>query len=121
MLTNVKLIGIIAGVVLSAGALFSAYKYVENIGYQKANKECTDKFQKYQQEINSKLNTLQSDFSTLSGVLVNNNEKLSGDISAIASRVKKLGPTTIIKEGKCTPAPVFVDSLNQAIDRVNSK
>ena len=116
-----KLIPYVLGAVLLSGSLFGAYKYVEKQGYDKAQVECTQKFDKYQKEVDARLASIQTNIFNLTGELTTNNSALSSDINDIVKRLKGLKPTTIVKEGKCVPTKEFVDSLNEAIDRANRR
>lgn len=107
---------VVLGLLLRQG-----YVHVENQGYQKAQAECIKKFDEYNTSVNERIRGLEENISEMAGTLIDQNQSLSTDIASISGRLKKLGPTTIIKEGKCVPAPVFVDSLNEAIDRANKR
>lgn len=118
---QIKLMASIAGLALTGGLLYGGYKYVEYQGYKKAQIECQERFDKYQKEINTRLDTMQGTFSEMATELVTQNQSLSSDITAILKRTRAVGPTTIVKEGKCTPSTTFVEGLNEAIDRANRK
>ena len=99
---------------------YGTYSYVRNLGYQEANKECIDKFNKYQSEIDTKIGEIQTGISGISGTLVAQNENLSQDISIILARTKNK-PTVVVKEGKCIPSDTFVKDINDAIERANKR
>ncbi len=111
----------IGTILVSTGLLYGAYKYVENKGYQKAQVECQVKFDEYQKKVDERLNTLQGSISGMAEELITQNQSMASDIVIIARNTRNKGPTTIVKEGKCTPSPTFVEGLNEAIDRANKR
>lgn len=118
---QIKLAAGIVGSLIIAGALYGSYKYVENQGYQKAQAECTAKFEAYNKKMDEKLGNIQGSISTMAEELITQNQSMASDIVTIARNTKNKGPTTIVKEGKCTPSPTFVEGLNEAIDRANKR
>lgn len=120
-MNNIKLaIGGILAILISL-ALYGSYKYVENQGYQKAQAECNAKFEAYNSSVDKKLADLQTSISGMAEELITQNQSMASDIITIARNTKNKGPTTIVKEGKCTPSPTFVEGLNEAIDRANKR
>lgn len=118
---QIKLIASIAGLALTGGLLYGGYRYVENQGYQKAQAECNEKFEAYNKKMDEKLGNIQGSISTMAEELITQNQSMASDIVIIARNTKNKGPTTIVKEGKCTPSPTFVEGLNEAIDRANKR
>ena len=47
-------------------------------------------------------------------------QQLGKTIKEIKSKLKQQ-PITIIENGKCIPAVIFLDSINEAISKANSK
>ena len=111
----------ICTVLVSTSLLYGAYKYVENQGYQKAQAECSEKFEAYNKQMDEKLAGIQGSISTMAEELITQNQSMASDIVTIARNTKNKGPTTIVKEGKCTPSTTFVEGLNEAIDRANKR
>lgn len=118
---QIKLAAGIVGSLIITGALYGSYKYVENIGYQKAQAECVAKFEAYNKQMDEKLSDIQGSISTMAEELITQNQSMASDIVTIARNTKNKGPTTIVKEGKCTPSTTFVEGLNEAIDRANKR
>ena len=118
---QIKIAVVLISALLLGGALYGSYKYVENIGYQKAQAECNEKFEAYNKKMDEKLGNIQGSISTMAEELITQNQSMASDIVTIARNTKNKGPTTIVKEGKCTPSPTFVEGLNEAIDRANKK
>lgn len=109
---------VIVGAVL--GFLGLAYGWVYNRGYSAANLECDQKFQAYESKLNNQLDVLEANLQTINTDLVQKQSELVVDVQAILQKVKSK-PTIIVKEGRCTLQPEFVDSINQAIQRVNQE
>lgn len=118
---QIKIAVVLISALLLGGALYGSYKYVENIGYQKAQAECNEKFEAYNKKMDEKLGNIQGSISTMAEELITQNQSMASDIVTIARNTKNKGPTTIVKEGKCTPSPTFVEGLNEAIDRANKR
>lgn len=118
---QLKLALALGGFALVSSLLYGGYKYVEHQGYQKAQVECQASFDQYQKEVNERLDKMQGTFTDMASELVTQNQSLSSDITTILRRTRAVGPTTIVKEGKCTPSTTFVEGLNEAIDRANRK
>ncbi len=113
----------IAAAVLAAvvGGGYISYQHIKAIGYQEAQVECQAKFDELEKKQNKQIEDLQTNITNVAETLITSNQMLTSDISRIVGGLKKGGqPTTIIKEGKCTPSPTFVNSLNEAIDRANA-
>jgi len=109
---------VIVGAVL--GFLGLAYSWVYNRGYVTANLECDQKFQAYESKLNNQLDVLEANLQTINTDLVQKQSELVVDVQTILQKVKSK-PTIIVKEGRCTLQPEFVDSINQAIQRVNQE
>lgn len=118
---TIKIAAALAGLALTGGLLYGGYKYVENIGYQKAQLECQAKFDEYNTKIDKRIVELQTSVSTLAEELITQNQSLASDVATIARNTRNKGPTTIVKEGRCTPSPTFVQGLNEAINRANTR
>lgn len=118
---QLKLALYVLAFVLTGGLLYGGYSYVRNIGYQEAQAECNEKFEAYNKKMDEKLGNIQGSISTMAEELITQNQSMASDIVIIARNTKNKGPTTIVKEGKCTPSPTFVEGLNEAIDRANKR
>ncbi len=115
-------LGILAAVLAAVtGGGYIGYNHIKDIGYKEAQAECQAKFDELEAKQNKRVEELQTVITQTADNLITNNQILTSDISRIVGGLKKGGqPTTIIKEGKCTPSPTFVNSLNEAIDRANA-
>jgi len=109
---------VIVGALL--GFLTWAYYYIYHQGYVEASLECDQKFQAYESKLNNQLDVLESDLQAINADLVKKQSSLVVDVQAILEKVKSK-PTIIVKEGRCTLQPEFIDSINQAIQRVNQE
>lgn len=122
MKIGLKIAIAIASILVILGLLYGGYSYVKNIGYQEAKIECQKQTDKLIEQQGERIASLQSTFRDTANTLLTNNTKLSKDIKSIVSNIKVEGqPTTIIQEGACTPTPVYVKSLNDAIDHANAE
>lgn len=113
----------IAAAVLAAvvGGGYVSYQHIKAIGYQEAQAECQAKFDELEKKQNKQIEDLQTNITNVAETLITSNQMLTSDISRIVGGIRRSGqPTTIIKEGKCTPSPTFVNSLNEAIDKANA-
>ena len=100
--------------------LYSAYAAVYNQGYAAAeHKYLLDKMS-YQAEVSEKILGIESSLSTIANSNTIREDLITSDISEILRRLKK-NPTVIIKEGKCAPTDTFINNINSAIIRANSK
>lgn len=110
----------LAGVAAIVVVLGLVYHWVYSRGYAAANLECDQKFRAYEAKLNNQLDVLQADLQGINLDLVEKQTSLVVDVQTILQRVKSK-PTIIVKEGRCTLQPEFVDSINQAIQRVNQE
>ncbi len=115
-----KIVGPLVVVAILGGALYSIYTKIKADGYQEATIECTKKFAEYQAQVDARVQKLEASVKGFDETLQESTISLSNDINKILNSSKKQ-PTVVIKEGKCIPAPQFVDSLNEAINRANKK
>ena len=116
---NKYIFQLIAVLAIVAG-LGLVYHWVYNRGYASANLECDQKFQAYESKLNNQLDVLEANLQAINTDLVQKQSDLVVDVQAILQKVKSK-PTIIVKEGRCTLQPEFVDSINQAIQRVNQE
>ena len=115
-----NIIGPILLVVVFGLGIWGVYHKVKSIGYEQATAECVKKFSDYQTQVDTRVQKLESSVKSFDETLQESTIALTNDINKILNSSKKQ-PTVVIKEGKCLPAPQFVDSLNEAINRVNKK
>lgn len=122
MIIDYVKLGIGAAVLASVlGLGYTGYHYVKQIGYKEAQVECQAKFDELERLQDAKLKELQGQVTEVADSLITNNQAFTSDIARIVGGIRRSGqPTTIIKEGKCTPSPTFVNSLNEAIDKANA-
>lgn len=116
----IRIISIAGAIIIALALLVAGYRVAYNHGKLSAQAECTETMAKYQKDIQSKIDTIETDLGKLASIAEIRQDQLSSDITKILVGVKKK-PVTIIKEGKCTPSTSFTDSINEAITRVNSK
>ncbi len=122
MIIDYVKLGIGAAVLASVlGGGYAGYNHIKQIGYKEAQAECQAKFDELEAKQNKQLEEMRTHISEVADTLITGNQTLTSDISRIVGGIKRGGqPTTIIKEGKCTPSPTFVNSLNEAIRKANS-
>ncbi len=122
MIIDYVKLGIGAAVLASVlGGGYAGYNHIKQIGYKEAQVECQAKFDELEAKQNKQLEEMRTHISEVADTLITGNQTLTSDISRIVGGIKRGGqPTTIIKEGKCTPSPTFVNSLNEAIRKANS-
>lgn len=117
---TIKIIGIVGAILVAVALLGAGYRIAYNHGKLSAQAECTETMAKYQKDVQSKIDTIETDLGKIASIAETRQDQLSSDITKILAGVKKK-PVTIIKEGKCTPSTSFTDSINEAITRANSK
>lgn len=105
-------------VVMLIGFWSLLYLQVKRMGYQEATAECVEKFAQEQILVDTKITELQQAVQGLSAQLSINNDQVSLGITKILERTKKT-PVAVIKEGKCTTNPEFINDVNSAIELVN--
>lgn len=122
MIIDYVKLGVGAAVLASVlGGGYAGYNHIKQIGYKEAQAECQAKFDELEAKQNKQLEEMRTHISEVADTLITGNQTLTSDISRIVGGIKRGGqPTTIIKEGKCTPSPTFVNSLNEAIRKANS-
>ncbi len=122
MIIDYVKLGIGAAVLASVlGGGYAGYNHIKQIGYKEAQAECQAKFDELEAKQNKQLEEMRTHINEVADTLITGNQTLTSDISRIVGGIKRGGqPTTIIKEGKCTPSPTFVNSLNEAIRKANS-
>lgn len=101
-----------------AGFLFFGYEKIKSIGYQEAEQKYTKVIKDYEDNLNKKIDNIE----TLAGTLVvenrENNVLLTNDINTILTRVKTK-PLTIVKNGECSPSQTFSDTFVEINKRAN--
>lgn len=101
-----------------AGFLFFGYEKIKDIGYKEAEQKYTQVIKNYEENINKKIDNIES----LAGNLVVENREnsllLATDINTILGKVK--GKTlTVVKNGECSPSQTFSDTYVQINQRAN--
>ncbi len=109
--------GLIA--VLSALVYFT-YDGIKERGRAEAIAECDAKFKDYTKDLEERIKAMEEGISIIADNSATKQDIMAGDIEEILKRLRK-GPITIVKDGKCIPSPTFVDGINEAISRANSK
>ena len=117
---TIKIISIAGAIIIALALLVAGYRVAYTHGKLSAQAECTETMAKYQKDVQSKIDTIETDLGKLASIAEIRQDQLSSDITKILVGVKKK-PVTIIKEGKCTPSTSFTDSINEAVTRANSK
>jgi len=120
MVNDVK--AIIAGVIIAALSLLAYYGYnsVLEQGKQQARLECQEERQKYELEVKQKIQDLETALEQTAAEGERKKQELGKTIRDIKSKLKTQ-PITIIENGKCIPAVIFLDSINEAISKANNK
>lgn len=116
-------LNIVGPLILAAivsGSLWGIYTKIKSIGYKEAEIACTKRFEVYQATVDKRVKDLEGSVKGFDETFKELSLSLSSDMNKILIASKKQ-PTVIIKDGKCVPAPQFVDSLNEAILRANQK
>jgi Tfp pilus assembly protein PilE len=120
MINDVKIIvGIIIIAVLSLLG-YHSYNVVLERGKQEARLECQQEKQKYELEVKQKIQDLEIALEQTAMEGERKKQQLGKTIKEIKSKLKQQ-PITIIENGKCIPAVIFLDSINEAISKANSK
>lgn len=101
-----KIILYIVGSAVSIGSVYFVYTLIKDRGYAEARAECVSQFNEYQLQLNDKIAGIEESLGNVAASSQEQQQLLSQDITEILTRVKKQ-PITIIKNGKCTPAPEF--------------
>jgi len=120
MINDVKVIisALILAIVLILG--YFGYKTVYNRGVEQAKLECEQQRQKYEQQVAEKIQTLENALEQTAKQSETKKQQLNKTIREIKSKLNTQ-PITIIENGKCVPAVIFLDSINEAISRANQK
>ena len=108
-------------IVLVLGITFSGYlgyNAIKYIGYKEAEVKYTLVIKNYEDNINKKIDSIE----TLSNTLVTENRTASdllvSDMQVLKNSIKK-NPLIVIKDGKCVPSETFYDSLSKINQRAN--
>lgn len=91
-----------------------------NYGYNRAAHKYLQEEQARQQKLQLALNELQSSLNGVATTVSASEEASEADLKEILARLKK-SPVTVVKNGKCTPAPTFLNSIDDAVNRANTK
>ena len=118
MLSNIKLYLTIAAILLITVVLAITYSHIKDIGYQEATKECATRFEKYQADINLRIDAIQVNIANSTDRLISANTTLSQDIGVLTDKVRNQ-TNIVIKNGKCVVSDTYITDINAAIDRVN--
>ena len=118
MFTNTTLIKWAIILALLSGMVFSIYNAGYNAGVSKANTDCLLAQKSHSDEIDKHIQGLITAVSGFAITLDDKQSLLTTDMQSILARVKTQ-QITIIKDGKCLPSPEFLNSLTQAVNRVN--
>ena len=110
----------LAIVIIIAGLSYKAYDYVYDKATIEANKQCTKTMKEYTDKLDIRISELVIASKDASAISKERAEALKQDLDKLF-KLTKNKPLTIIKEGKCIPSPVFIETYNTAIDRINLK
>lgn len=118
MITNTKLIiiAVFVAILLAAGAYF--HRATLEAGKQQAKIECMEQRDKEAQIARDKIAQLEQDLQNISMASEQKQKDLGRYIKQITDKLKNQ-PVAIIEGGKCIPAIIFIDSVNQAVNRAN--
>lgn len=110
---------VIAGL-LVACAIWLTYR----TGFQHGSAEASNSYYiaiaARQTEIGKNLEALETNVNALAAVQSSSAKRLQGDMTKILANIKR-EPVVIIENGKCVPSPTFLQGLDDAINRANSK
>lgn len=101
-------------------ALYFIFSKVYYLGFDAAEVYYLKENAKQQQQMTAKVEDLQSKLVIAAQNLQTNQATMSKDIANISRQLKNQ-EIVIVKNGKCVPTQTFLDSINQAVDRVNKK
>jgi ABC-type iron transport system FetAB ATPase subunit len=120
MINDIKIIIIV--IVLAGLALLGYYGYnsILEHGKQQARIECLEEKQKYELEVKQKIQDLEIALQQTAEQGERKKQELGKTIRDIKSKLKEQ-PITIIENGKCIPAVIFLDSINEAIFKANQQ
>ena len=120
MINDVKaIIGALIVVVLGISGYYG-YSVILERGKQQARLECQEERQKYELEVKQKIQDLETALQQTAAEGERKKQELGKTIKAIKSKLNQQ-PITIIENGKCIPAVIFLDSINEAISKANNK
>jgi hypothetical protein len=120
MVNDVKAIVVIAIIVVLSMLGYYGYNVVYERGKQQAKLECLEEKQKYELEVKQKIQDLETALQQTAAEGERKKQELGKTIKDIKSKLKQQ-PITIIENGKCIPAVIFLDSINEAISKANNK
>lgn len=110
----------IAGVILLSAVLFTAYSYVENIGYTKATVEYTRQMKDFNDKLDRRIDNLEKNSAALIDASIANKEQAAKDFKTILQAAKNK-PLYTIQNNVCAPSIDFINTYNEAINRANKK
>lgn len=115
-----RIIALVIALLSIVGVGAITYSHIYNKGKEEANQACAQARQQDAIEMKAKITKIEEALTQLASNNDKQTKALAKDINTILINIKK-EPITIIKDGKCIPSPTFIDSINQAINRANSK
>jgi ABC-type iron transport system FetAB ATPase subunit len=120
MINNIKIT--ITAIIIAVIAILSyfAYSAVYNRGMEQAKLECQQEKQKYELQVKQKIQDLETALQQTAIESERKKQELGKTIKDIKSKLSAQ-PITVIENGKCIPAVIFLDSINQAISKANQQ
>ena len=114
---------IIAGAIVVAlsSSLYAGYVGIKKVGYEEANATCIARFEKYKDQIDTKLESVQTSLNNSTKTLLDSSTILKADISKISTKVSKIPTTIKMPDGTCTINPQLLESINEAVARVDKE
>jgi cytochrome c-type biogenesis protein CcmH/NrfG len=120
MLTNVKLVvvTIFVAILLATGAYF--HRATLEAGKQQARLECMEQRDKEAELARNKIAELEQDLQQINLASQQRQKDLNKHIKQITNKLKNQ-PVAVIEGGRCVPAVIFTDTINEAINKVNAQ
>lgn len=111
----------IAGMVIMAilsALLYSGYSHIKSIGYGEAEAKYKPVIEKYENDLSTKLATIEANSTLLVANDAKNSVVLINGIGGILKTIKGQ-PLTVIKNGECLPTQTFSDTFGAINKRTN--
>jgi hypothetical protein len=118
MITDTKLfiLAVFAAILLMGGIYF--HRTTLEAGKQQAALECMQQRSKEAELASNKITQLEQDLQQINLASQQRQKDLGKYIKQITDKLKNQ-PVAVIEGGKCVPTVIFIDSVNEAINKAN--
>jgi vacuolar-type H+-ATPase subunit I/STV1 len=118
MFTNIKLLTIAGFVAILLVTIAYFHRATLEAGKQQAKLECMQERDREAQLARDKIAELEQNLKDINAASEQKQKDLGKYIKQITDKLKNQ-PVTVIENGKCVPAIIFIDTINQAVNRAN--